>query len=78
MIGGEIKTIVFILAIIGQIQPSLTPSLKLKSIPFPSQITITENLPLNKAEADFFDNPSHPLVQKIRFQSVEESYLCFG
>lgn len=61
-------SLVIVLGIIGQFKPFSVDNITLKSINLPSEIT-TENLALTTAEADFFDSPANPLVQKIRFKS---------
>ena len=60
--------IVFSLGIIGQVKPTPSPLMTLKSIDLPPEI-VTETLALSPAETNFFDNPANPLVQKMRFQS---------
>lgn len=57
------------LGIIGQFPLHLHQSSKLAlaAIDLPPAIT-TETLALSTAEANFFDNPAHPLVQKFRFK----------
>jgi exosortase O len=59
---------IIILVIVGQLQPFKVNKLALNSINIPAEI-ITETLPLTTAEADFFNNPAHPFVQKIRFNN---------
>ena len=59
---------VIVLGIIGQLQPFRSSKIALTEINLPSAIA-TETLALTPAEANFFDNPSNPLVQKIRFQN---------
>lgn len=54
------------LGIIGQF-PLQSSKLALAAIDLPPAIT-TETLALSTAEANFFDNPAHPLVQKFRFK----------
>ena len=69
---GSIVAVVITLGIVGQIQP-FTPDLAVaKAIALPPSIT-TETLALTTAEANFFDNPANPLVQKLRFKSAELS-----
>ncbi|MEL6440048.1 MAG: exosortase O [Cyanobacteria bacterium J06621_8] len=60
--------LVISLGFIGQFQPFSTQNVALQSINLPATIT-TETLPLTPAEANFFDNPANPLVQKVRFNS---------
>ena len=60
--------LVIILGILGQFQPHDFNNIALKSIDLPSQIT-TKNLALTTAEANFFDNPANPLVEKLRFKT---------
>ena len=63
-----IVALVIVLGIIGQLQPFQSTYIALKSISLPSSV-ITEELALTPAETRFFDNPSNPLVQKLRFES---------
>ena len=60
-------TLVITLGILGQFQPQQFNSVAITSIKLPSEIK-TEALALTTAEANFFDNPANPLVQKSRFQ----------
>ena len=60
------------LGIIGQIKPSQLRPISLDAIALPQAI-VTENLQLTPAEANFFDNPANPLVQKLRFKSEQLS-----
>ena len=62
-----IIAVVIGLGIIGQFQPFQAQEIALKSITLPPSIA-TETLALSPAEANFFDNPSNPLVQKLQFQ----------
>jgi len=64
--------VVITLGIIGQIKPSQLSPISLDAIALPQSI-VTENLQLTSAEANFFDNPANPLVQKLRFQSDQLS-----
>ena len=64
--------VVIIIGIIGQIKPSQLSSNSLNAIALPQDI-VTENLQLTPAEANFFDNPANPFVQKLRFQSHQLS-----
>lgn len=64
--------LVISLGIIGQLQPLSAPKLAFQPINLPPAIT-TETLPLTPAEANFFDNPANPLVQKLRFSTKELS-----
>ncbi|MEO1689971.1 MAG: exosortase O [Cyanobacteria bacterium J06631_6] len=65
-----IVAIVIILGAIGQFQPFLGEQMALSEINLPPTIA-TETLALTTAEADFFDNPANPLVQKLRFQAAD-------
>ncbi|MEM8675688.1 MAG: exosortase O [Cyanobacteria bacterium P01_G01_bin.67] len=58
--------LVITLGIIGQFQPFSLNTVALNPIILTTEIT-TETLPLTPAEANFFDNPANPLVQKFRF-----------
>ncbi len=60
--------LVITLGILGQFQPLQLNTFTLKSISLPPEIT-TETLALTTAEANFFDNPANPLVQKLSFQA---------
>ncbi|ELS03539.1 Transmembrane exosortase [Xenococcus sp. PCC 7305] len=64
--------LVIVLGLIGQIKPSQISPISLDAIALPPAI-VTENLQLTPAEANFFDNPANPLVQKLRFQSDQLS-----
>ncbi|MDJ0897786.1 MAG: exosortase O [Xenococcus sp. MO_188.B8] len=70
--------VVIVLGIIGQINPrqlstnSLDAISKAGAVALPQDI-VTENLQLTPAEANFFDNPANPFVQKLRFQSHQLS-----
>lgn len=66
-------TIVFVLGIIGQITPFLSPATALNSIQLPPEIAVTENLALSETESNFFANSGNPLVEKVRFQSANLS-----
>ena len=59
---------VIVLGIIGQLQPFQLNKTALTEINLPSAIA-TETLELTPAEVSFFDNPSNPVVQKMRFQN---------
>ncbi|MEL6787684.1 MAG: exosortase O, partial [Cyanobacteria bacterium J06607_15] len=65
-----IVAIVIILGAIGQLQPFQGEQIALSEINLPPTIA-TETLALTTAEADFFDNPANPLVQKLRFQAAD-------
>ncbi|MEO1340730.1 MAG: exosortase O [Cyanobacteria bacterium J06635_13] len=65
-----IVAIVIILGAIGQFQPFQGEQIALSEINLPPTIA-TETLALTTAEADFFDNPANPLVQKLRFQTAD-------
>ena len=58
--------VVITLGIIGQF-PLQSSTTALAAIELPPAIT-TENLALTPAEANFFDNPANPVVQKFRFK----------
>jgi len=60
--------LVISLGILGQLQPQQFSKVTFKSIDLPSEIK-TEKLTLTTAEANFFDNPANPLVEKIRFKT---------
>lgn len=60
--------LVITLGIIGQFKPLPSHLFTAKSISLPAEIT-TQTLVLTTAEANFFDNPAHPWVQKLRFQA---------
>lgn len=60
--------LVITLGILGQFQPLQLNTFTVNSISLPPEIT-TETLALTTAEANFFDNPANPLVQKLRFQA---------
>ena len=60
--------LVIVLGIVGQIKPFNPDVVSLKSINLPSEIA-TKSLALTTAEANFFDNPANPLVQKLHFQT---------
>ena len=70
--------VVILLGIIGQIKPnqlstnSLEAISKAGAVALPQEI-VTENLRLTQAEANFFDNPANPFVQKLRFRSDQLS-----
>ncbi|MEM9276250.1 MAG: exosortase O, partial [Cyanobacteria bacterium P01_F01_bin.143] len=64
--------VVIVLGIIGQIKPSQRSPISLDAIALPQSI-VTENLQLTPAEANFFDNPANPFVQKLRFTSDQLS-----
>ena len=64
---GWIIAIVISLGIIGQFHPQQAQEIA-TNIALPPSIT-TETLALSPAEANFFNNPSNPLVQKLRFES---------
>ena len=55
------------LGIIGQFPLHQPSKLALAAIDLPPAIT-TETLALSTAEANFFDNPANPLIQKFRFK----------
>ena len=59
---------VIVLGIMGQFDPNKVNAATLKSINLPPEI-VTEKLDLTVPEAEFFDNPANPLVEKLRFQS---------
>ncbi|MEO1673272.1 MAG: exosortase O [Cyanobacteria bacterium J06631_2] len=65
-----IVALVIILGAIGQFQPFQPNQVALSSINLPSAIR-TETLALTPAEAEFFDNPANPVVQKLRFKSAD-------
>jgi len=67
-----VVTAVIALGVVGQIQPFSADIAVSKAIALPSSIT-TKTLALTPAEANFFDNPANPLVQKLQFQSAELS-----
>ena len=62
--------VVIALGIIGQFQPFSGDRIALGAIDLPAAIA-TESLALTPAEANFFDNPANPVVQKLRFKSGE-------
>jgi exosortase O len=66
-------TIVFMLGIIGQFKPFISPATALNSLQIPAEIKVTENLALSETENNFFANSGNPLVEKVRFQSANLS-----
>ena len=69
---GWLLTIVIILGIVGQIDPNQINRATLQPINLPAAIT-TKVIPLTIPEANFFDNPANPVVQKLRFQTKDLS-----
>jgi exosortase O len=69
---SQIVAVVIILGIIGQFQPLQLDQAALHSINLPPEIA-TESLTLTPAEANFFDNPANPVVEKLRFQANDLS-----
>jgi exosortase O len=65
-------TLVILLGIIGQLDPNQIYRHNLQAINLPSEIS-TQVIPLTPPEANFFDNPANPIVQKLRFQNNELS-----
>jgi exosortase O len=65
-------TLVILLGIVGQLDPNQIYRHNLQAINLPSEIS-TQAIPLTPPEANFFDNPANPVVQKLRFQNNELS-----
>ena len=61
---------VICLGIVGQFNPWQSEQTVLNPLKFPETIA-TQTLDLTPAEANFFDNPTNPVVQKVRFNSAE-------
>ncbi|MGL6339077.1 MAG: exosortase O [Waterburya sp.] len=61
-------TLVIILGILGNIDPNQIHKNTLQAINLPKEIS-TETIPLTTPEANFFDSPANPIVQKLRFES---------
>ncbi|NET07333.1 MAG: exosortase O [Symploca sp. SIO2B6] len=62
-----ILPVVITLALVAQLKPPQINTSAIATINLPQQM-VSEPIPLTKAEQSLFDNPTHPIAQKWRFE----------